>query len=209
MYKHLIGIAALLSVSALSIAAPLPPLGYNADVGASLFAHTDTAVAIELVDDGQTSPPPGGWTFGFYFASDPGTLITIFDADDDSQAYALIDFANGLVIDVEDNAPQTGFTTSANPIGFFVTLEIGTIYSQSYLNPGLVDLGFAFQSINDPSLYLIGFDFGNYGISLELINGIHAIPEPGVVALFGGGLLAIGFGRRRSRRQRQGFTDLT
>lgn len=202
MRKTLVSLAALtgLALAAPAFAIPSTPAGYMDDAGDELFVPASNVVGVELFDlFGAFSE------FGFYFADDPGTLISIFDAGDDlglSSATAFIDFDNGFVFDVDAGVIQDLFTTSGAAIGFWLTVGSLTIHSEAALNAAGTDLGFAFQSMSDPMDWLIGFDgFGGGTIALEFFSGLSSVTvsEPATVALIGFGMLAMGLARRRRR----------
>jgi len=188
------------------IANPNSSVYYN-DNHAQLFFHGNAAVSVEVADVFGALP---GWSssFGFFFGADPTTRVAIFGSDDQGAPLsqkALIDFANGRVVDIDAANIQSTFTNSASPIGFYLDLvnvaggEL-ILYTLNSLNPGGFDLAATFQAKTDSSLYLIGFEVPNVGtVAFDLVGGITAVPEPSTLLLLGGGVvLAIGL-RFRSR----------
>ncbi|MDH3469491.1 MAG: hypothetical protein OES26_27005 [Gammaproteobacteria bacterium] len=181
-------------------AAPLPPPpDYNADTGSNYFVPNDTVIGIELLDVLEPLT-----TFGFYFQGDSGTLIPIFDgADSGGDQVAAIDFINGIVIDIDVNpsVAEAGFITSANDIGFFLSIGSTNIFSDPALNGGL-DLFSAFQSQEDGSLWWMIFEGVNPDgslapINMNLVAGISAVPLPPALLLFGSVLPLLAFMRKR------------
>jgi hypothetical protein len=172
--------------------------GYNADDGTEIFVPKSTVISFELADIFDTLAMPTGLSFGFYFAADSGTLIEIFDPLDVGSAgtaIAQLDFGLGRVVDVDENAVQSTFAAGLAPIGFYLVSPVGTLYTQSALNPvGLPDPDAAqtLAQIGNPDIYVIGFEVLDTILALEVINGVTPVAAPSTVSLLILGLLLAG-----------------
>lgn len=168
---------------------------YGDNKGETFFTSTPT-FTVETFDLFNTTGV--GAEFGFYFVGSPSTLIPIFDSND-VLGSAAIDFAGGLVIDIEDQFPQSLFFGSDEPVGFYLRAEGVTVYTESSLNTGGIDVAATFPSILDPSLYMIGFEIPIAGslttVAYELVGGIKRVEEPGAIYLIIIGLGLIGIGK--------------
>lgn len=176
------------------------PATLGNDNGTELFLHGTSALSVEIFDLFGTLLPTGS-RFGFYFASSPSTLITVFDGFDQTPTQsALINFNLGRVTDVDAGALQSLFTPQAGPIGFFLQTpgtSSSTLYTQAALNPFGLDLAATFPSLSDPSFYLIGFETARETVlAFELVGPLQPVPEPSTMLLVGAGLLAA-YGLRR------------
>jgi hypothetical protein len=200
----LVSIAASLVFSTASNAVTtIPGHGnFDDDNGTELWLPDDQLLAFKYYEN----PTVTGYTsFGFYFSTDPGTLITIFGAEDQSlDSEAVVDFTTGQVIDVDDgNATQATFTGLGTSIGFWFHINVGydafTIFTQSSLTND--DFSFSLPSTTDPSKYALVFfipESGDTPIAVNVIEGITAIPLPAALPLMLAGLAWLGFtGLRR------------
>jgi len=92
----------------------LPPgITLDEDIdGTGLFDPGNSLLNVEVFDfrARDVGNPFVGTRFGFYYASDPLNLITIFDPNDSETERTIVDFANGKVIDQEFPLPVTEFT---------------------------------------------------------------------------------------------------
>lgn len=175
---------ALLACMHAAQAAPIaPPTGFEPDEGTSFFLPNDSVFGIEIVD-------AGGATFGFYYALDPSTRVTVMDATDTGapgSQRASINFLTGLVFDVDALAPQNTFTVENDAIGFFLTLSGVTYFSDATLNPIPFDTFSAFESSVDPDLWAVAFDLPTIGVvytaRLVGVSPVSAVPEPSALLL--------------------------
>ena len=178
------------------------------DDGAQLFVananpnHGGAHIVLlkELVDPVPTTVPH---TWGFFFASDPSTLITIFDQTDTpaSSQQAVIDFDNGVVTDLDASTVQSTFTPSLADFGFYIDVpSLGIMrYSLNSLNPGGVDNFASFPTVANPLFRVVSFEINDQIFSFEIVDGGIPVPEPGTVALVALGLTGLAVrGRRRS-----------
>ena len=202
---------------AISVPNPNPAL-YGPDIGGSgLFSPSDDRVlGFELFDFAENLlGANSGFEFGFYFGSDPTTLVPIFEATDNSTdstlQRALVDFTIGEVIDRDEGLLQGTFTTSAEDIGFFLRHSPSSIllFSEAALNPlGGEDLAGAFPEIGFLDSFLIGFavpdDGGGvtpWAYSLVYPISPSPIPIPGAAGLWLLGIAGLGLFRRRLARK--------
>lgn len=206
-------VASVLSPAASSYAAmpnPDPTLLFD-DNGAELFVHPDPTITVQLIRRFTDE------FFGFYFAGTPETKITLFGETDPASldpnvaAISVIDFSAGEVRDFKTGTVRSSFTAQLEDIGYFLTaptpLGPRTIYSQSSLNIGQLDLVGIFPTLADPSQYVMGFyappALGGGLLSAELIPPapFPAIPEPETYAMMLAGLGLLGFAARRRKQK--------
>jgi len=200
---------------AISVPNPNPAL-YGPDIGGSgLFSPGDRVLGFELFDFAENLlGANSGFEFGFYFDSDPTTLIPIFEATDNSTGptlqRALVDFTAGEVVDRDEGLLQETFTTSAEDIGFFLRHSPSSvlIFTEAALNPlGGEDLAAAFPEIGFLDSFLIGFavpDGGGvtpWAYSLVYPISPSPIPVPGAAGLWLLGIAGLGLFRRRLARK--------
>jgi hypothetical protein len=188
---------------------PSPVAGYAADDGTELWMPDDIVLSLEVYDvigDNQ------GWesSFGFYWASDPTTLVTVFGPDDQfapgdtSGQQAQIDFVRGIVIDADQLVLESLIPAGAGPIGFFAHLRSAstdlTLYSQAALNTAIAgeDAFASWRSDTIPGQYLLGVEFGQQQLALrvDLVRNVSPIPEPKAALVFLFGLLVVGIALR-------------
>jgi hypothetical protein len=205
----------LLVVSGASFAGPLSnpdPGSFGNDLeDTGLFLPENQVIGIELFDLPAQAGFSVGFEFGFYFAgddvSDTSNLHTIFDHLDqnpnpdnpDGDQVAVIDFANGVVLDVDDNVLQSAFSPQGDPlpyIGFYVTIPGTTIFTEAANNAG-VDMASTFPHLA-LDFYLLGFAIPNpddpsefVPATFEVVAGVTPVPEPGTVFLMFGALAAL------------------
>lgn len=195
------------SANAVPVGSASPIPGFDVDSGAELFLPEDTVVSFEIADVlGSVALN----TFSFYFESDPGTLITIFDAYDQAppDQGASIDFVNGIVLDLDASAVQSVFTPLDEAIGFVFVFDFqpsipggeGAAWSQVAYNGGVDAVG-TYQSTSDPLTSVITLELNGNLFAVESASGIDPIqpmPEPASPLLFGAGILIVGTAIRRS-----------
>jgi hypothetical protein len=181
----------------------IPPPGFDPDDGTELFIPSDGVLNAEIWDLGAFLV-----TFGFFYGTEPGTLIPIFGPEDETTIgdpqRALIDFDRGVVWDIDDAERQSSFFTDlGTDIGFYLALGSTTLYTVPSLNPGGVDLAATFPSLTNPDTYVIGFE-SESGIPLayELVSGITPIPEPATLLLLGSGLAGVAMYRRKNKNKK-------
>jgi hypothetical protein len=191
------------------------PAAFGPDIGGSgLFSHGDRVLGFELYDFAENLLGAGsGFEFGFYFGSDPTTLIPIFEANDNSSSptlqRAMVDFTTGEVVDRDESLLQGNFTTSVEDIGFFLQHSNSgiTLFSEAALNPlGGEDLAAAFPEIGFLDGFLIGFAVPDQGgvtawaYSLVYPISPSPVPIPGAAGLWLLGMTGLALFRRRVSR---------
>jgi hypothetical protein len=183
-------------------------LTFGSDVDIGLFSPSSSVVSVELFDvaDGFGT----GSAFGFYFASNPANLYTIFGIlEGPAIQIATIDFANGQILDSDSGGIQSTFTAGSGNIGFFLLPIYGSglpiLYTEPVLNPTGIDVSGTFPiiSTSESDDYLITYKLpieGNPTIYANLSFGVTPVPEPSTFLFmaFGlGGLLI--YKRRRMK----------
>lgn len=191
---------------------PLPGF-LNDDIQDSgLFRHGNSALSIEYFDRLDTPPPPSpGSEFGFYFGSDPSTLIPIFGVDDTTPVpitngqQALIDFNLGRVFDLDAGGSNPFTPMGGGYIGFYLTVPTVTgpvtLFTQALLNPGGQDVAGTFPFISNPTALAIAFGTPSTGyLSIHAIQPLAAVPIPGAAGLWLLGITGLALFRRRLAR---------
>lgn len=168
-------ISLLLFCSAAHAAIIAPP-NYDADDGTELFTNEfDVGFAVEIFDLGESVST--GFEFGFYFANNSNTLITIFDSLDSSISNlnsAIIDFNTGVILDNDATVIQSQFVGSG-AFGFYLGILDGngdivnTLYTQAALNIANIDFAGTLPSTVTGTEYLIGFEAGDSSNGGELL----------------------------------------
>jgi hypothetical protein len=214
-----IAILGLALAPAVALALPFvgessPYPGFGADDGTELWDPTDVVISVEAFDyfggvaDVESS-------FGFYRASDPTTLITIFSAvdqdtsgDGSNPQMAVIDFTSGIVTDFDEMVVESNFTPGDGEIGFFLHLRnLSTsdeldLFTQAALNTAIggADAFATWASDTEPGVYLLGaeLDAAGLGLRIDAISGLTSpIPEPAAALVFAFGFLMVGAAIRR------------
>jgi hypothetical protein len=193
---------------ALLIGGPSPIPGFGNDDNSTYFSPNDNVLAFEFFDLGGIVT---GTEFGFFFENTPGTLVPIFEPADESGELAFVNFTNviGSVFDAEDSAVQNLFANQFTDIGFYLSINANTFFTDPALNPGGVDFAATFQNVGDPETYLIGFEVPGQDVvlSLDVVAGVDggggvvAVPEPGTFLLLVSALLGLGAYRKRAKRK--------
>ena len=140
--------------------------------------------------------------------TDLTSLIPIFGADDLHDQTAVVDFQNGIVVDVDQAAVQSAFG-SGRDFGFYMNVKaVGvTFYSDPALNFGGGDFFGVFPLLGNSGALALYFQVpGPSGIDLVGVDVVNAIapaaspvPVPAPVWLLGS---ACGLGGLLARRRR-------
>jgi len=190
------------TAAAIPFANPFPG-SIDPDIdGTGYFQPAEGILGIELYDLGDTV-----FEFGFFEKGNVATLVPIFEASDTVEPSVAIDFALGIVFDVEDDAVQNSFTPTTGPIGFYLSLpNFSTVlFTDPTLNLGGIDYSAAYPSPDIiPGAMSIMFWLPTAGAPPELLTWhllapITAVPAPPSVALILLGLALLG-GRRAIKR---------
>lgn len=186
----------LVTTNAGAVIANPDPANLYDDVGVDHFYPGQLTASIEVADpfDVLTS-------FGFYFLGTPGDRYTIFDALDQASPVqsALIDFEHGIVLDADESTTsspviQDVFAPSLHNVGFWFDIPAAstTLFTQAALNPGGLDLSWTFTSKAEPLAHVIAFEAPDgTPLSVNVIAGFRAVPEPPAIVLMLGVLLLI------------------
>jgi len=158
-------------------------------------------------------------SFGIYDVTSPSTQVALFDgslglgAGDQVLVSILADGS------VRRNFMDTGIDFAGNAFGYYLRAGNTVFYSQAALNGGN-DQMVAFQGDGDmirigpfaagpwsANEFILAWEDISYRSSdkdfndfVALVESVSGLPEPGTLALFGVGLMAVvGAGRRRRR----------
>ncbi|WP_353224840.1 PEP-CTERM sorting domain-containing protein [Salinisphaera hydrothermalis] len=162
-----------------------------------------------------------GTTFGVYDINDPGTTLELLgpgtangpNANRNSQRGILYYSGGGLFMATMIDGSTTSSSAAnfgSDMFGFFLTIGGNTYYSDSSRNGDKARMvGFRGAGNSDPSStydseYLFGWEDGtdnDYQDYVVTVNGIRPVPEPSSIAMFGVGLLMIGFAARRLQKR--------
>lgn len=193
----------LVSLAGVGVAGAVPtPIGFEPDDGSELFLPLQSVLTTETFDFFASE-------FGFFYLSNPGNLIPIFQTDDQSGLLqppqrARIDFGLGQVFDVDQGELlQNSFVPQSSSIGFYAVSQLAIFFSVAAMNPQ-GDLFSSFPQIGNPTGYLLQFVSPNLAIPVttHFADGIQGtVPIAGTPILLLTGLaLGAGFHRRSRKR---------
>jgi hypothetical protein len=213
----------LLAGAAPSVAVPVNPFpDFGPDDGSEYFTPNSLVSVLEFWEFGNLPGAGIASTFGFFFEGadlgDSSNLIPIFDPGDLGPfpgplgaipQFASINFATGVVMDLDAGTVQSTFTGSGN-VGFYYGMQfLGAnplfliMFSANEFNPGGHDSMGSFPSLTDPAGYLLAFEDPGSGtaVSYHIVQGMTSaaavVPEPGALGLLGASLLGLARWRRR------------
>lgn len=186
-------------LAATAFAAPVnpDPAIYGSDDGTEWFVPSQDVLTLEMSDVSETL---GYYSvFGFFFESDPGNPIVIYDAADNTTVggsqFASIDFAAGTVTDVDASQLKGNFFGSGK-IGFFYGLldpaDLSLLALASTVNSGGLDQAGTFPVLGSPNTYLLGFETpAGELLSFDVVQNVAPVPLPSALFLFGSGLAGL------------------
>jgi hypothetical protein len=198
-------LAAVLAVAAAPagatiIGGPPPGPGLGPDDGAEVFLPNLNpilnrhVVLIKEAFDPIPAAIPHEW--GFYFQGDATTLFPIFTTSDQAppEQAAVIDFDNGIVVDLDGSSQESAFAPSLGNFGFYLKIDFpgGPLltFSEIAENAG-TDTFASFPFLANPLFRVVAFEVDEQVFSLQIVDGAVPIPEPSVLVLLGGGLVLL------------------
>lgn len=207
----MLSLIGLLLVTGTTLATPIPnpqPGVLADDLDDSGYFTPGSPLFVFEVSDVGESVVGVGSTFGFYFegsdVNDPTNLITIFEPTDTTGDQSSVNFASGIVVDIEDAIVQNTFSGSGD-IGFFLTLNAFgglTLFSDPLLNDNDLDWMGAFPFIVDPTRVAVWFidpaTGGLLGVDVVApLTPAENISEPSALLLMLSLTLLLPIARRR------------
>ena len=201
--------AALLTIGgtagATIIGGPAPGPGLGADDFASTFVPNLNPIQLRHIVLAKETFDPVGTAFthewGFYFTNDPSTRYPIFTTSDQAppQQQAVVDFDNGIVVDLDASALEASFGPSLGEFGFYLSINFPSgpllTFSDPALNGG-TDTFASFPFLANPLFRQVAFEVNGQIYSLEVIDGALPVSEPMTAALLAGGLALLATRRR-------------
>lgn len=180
---------------------------------ATIFA--DTLIDYYDSGTGESLTGPYGGSVSGGFPVELADFSNLFDADIDTfvslptGSYLTLGFSTGFIFDGLGNdifIAETG--AAAELANVFISTDFGVSFTFLGLANGgtvtefdLADIGFL-GMVNAVKVVGLDNNGGSQGFDLAYVEGLEGsviidVPEPSIIALFGLGLVGIGFARRR------------
>lgn len=157
-------------------------------------------------------------TFGVYSPDDPSTKLALLGGgtqkgQNQAGGTAHLEYFGGgefgsYTSGSDGNSDTTKQNFGGNVFGYFLTIGGNTYYSDSKLNDGDKDRVVSYQGDDSGKVlsneYLFGWEDGSdndYQDYVATVESIRPVPEPSSIAMFGVGLLLIGFTARRLQKR--------
>lgn len=185
-----------LAIAGFSVAANAATMTYNGSAASNVDTWSPTQLTLNVGDTGLLTNLSVYINIGQYYADDitlslihDGTTVKLYDGHGDSP-YSTIDAT--FTDSASSGAPYNG-----SAIGIFLPVQsLSAFYGKNIFGAWTLEL----QDFVVP-----GDETPLYGWGITTTSGplppvTAGVPEPGMLALFGIGLLGIGLARRRSRQ---------
>ncbi|MES1955179.1 PEP-CTERM sorting domain-containing protein [Salinisphaera hydrothermalis] len=197
--------------------------GLNANspqVDASHWQVGGTGTSISVLEATYTANYNNA-TFGVYSIADPSKMLNLLAAgtsigpNANTNTKGFLNYSgNGVFNAYTENTKTHDITYDSGDVdfgtsvfGYFLTVGNNTYYSDSSLNGGDPRMvGYASDGSGTATAgeYLFGWEDGtdnDYQDYVATVESVRPVPEPSSIAMFGVGLLMIGFAARRLQKR--------